>query len=147
MPINIREIQEADLDVLSTLYVSVFSGPPWNEEWHHEWALARLTDICEFAGFYGLLVEDNAQVIAGVLGRSLPFKGRKEYEMIEFFVNSERQGEGIGKQLITTLETSLKQQGHAFCTLLTGKGTDAEFFYKRNGYKISEGMLFMAHEL
>jgi hypothetical protein len=39
---NICAIVQQDLQVISQLYVSVFSNPPWNEDWEITWAYERL---------------------------------------------------------------------------------------------------------
>lgn len=144
---NIREIKQADIETLSALYVSVFSQPPWNESWELQWAVDRLSDIYASPGFIGLLYEENKIVSGALVGRSLPFKGRKEFEIVEFFVKSSDQSAGIGSTLLSKLELALTSKAYKTTTLLTAKGGKAERFYNNRGFKSSTKMVFMSHEL
>ena len=147
MNLNIREIAEPDLLGLSKLYVSVFAGEPWNEAWKVEWALDRLKTIFHSPGHYGLTAEVDRTQVAAAIGRSIPFKGRDEFELVEFFVQAEQQRKGVGKRLFTRLEAGLIENGCSRCVLLTDRGTDAERFYSDRGYRISERLVFMARDL
>ncbi len=144
---QIREIIEQDIVPISNLYVSVFKEPPWNEEWQTEWAKDRLTGIYNSPGFYGLLYADSAKPIASILGRSLTFKSWKEFEIMELFVNPKYQGKGIGTELVKQLESYLKQNGYFKTTLLTARDSQVEEFYSNRGFKTSNRMIFMSHEL
>lgn len=144
---SIRRILSEDLQSLSELYVSVFKQAPWNEDWELEWALDRLTGISNSPGFHGYLLVDGEKPLAAALGRSLSFKGRMEFELVEFFVDHHHQGKGLGKKLLDTVENFLRNNDYSYSVLLTEKGIDAEAFYQRSGYKTSNKMVFMAHEL
>ena len=144
---NIREIKEADIPTLAELYVSVFSAAPWNEEWQAEWATDRLSTIYNSPGFYGLVLENQHSIIAAALGRSTPFKGSMHFELVEFFVEPTCQGQGIGKRLFKALENGLVDRGCSFCTLLTARGTDAEHFYLKLGYRPHGKLIFMTRKL
>lgn len=143
----IREIEKEDITKLAELYVSVFSSAPWNEEWKIEWAVDRLNTICCSPGFYGLTVENQETIIAAAVGRSIPFKGRSEFELLEFYVSPTSQSKGIGKKLLSKLEIGLRDRGCKICTLLTARGTDAEQFYLRHDYQINEKLVFMSSKL
>ncbi len=144
---HISEISEKDIPAISNLYISVFRAPPWNEEWNVEWAIDRLQGIYNSPGFYGFLYKENSNPIAALLGRSLTFKDWREFEIVELFVDSQHQGNGIGTELVKYLESFLKQKGYFKTTLLTAKETQVEEFYVKNGFKTSKRMIYMSHEL
>lgn len=144
---GIREILEQDIVPISNLYISVFKEAPWNEEWRLNQAVERLMGIYNSPGFYGLLHEDMDNPVAVILGRSLTFRNWKEFEIMELFVNPAYQGMGIGSELVKQLEFDLKQKGYFKTTLLTARDTQVEEFYVKNGYKTSNRMIYMSHEL
>jgi len=144
---SIRKIHKIDIEALAELYVSVFSSPPWNETWEISWAVTRLTEIYESPGFVGFIYEQNDEFVGGILGRSLSFKGRREFEILEFFVSSKEQQSGVGSGLLQELESFLKINGYKYTTLITAKNSDAERFYNKRGYKSSSKMVHMSHEL
>ncbi|MEM8672830.1 MAG: GNAT family N-acetyltransferase, partial [Cyanobacteria bacterium P01_G01_bin.67] len=105
---KIRIIEEKDLIYLSKLYISVFSVPPWNEYWEYDWADQRLTWIFNSQGFYGYLATINDEIIGAILGKFVPFKGAQGFKILEFFVSSKYQKQGVGSQLLYKLESELK---------------------------------------
>ena len=144
---KIRQIAPEDIPRLADLYVAVFAGPPWNEVWERQWAVDRLDTICAFPGFSGLVAEDGETPVAAAVGRILPFKGRDEFDLIDFWVDEASQGQGIGTALLSVLETHLRSKGCVFCTLMTARETPAERFYSKQGYRASQRMIFMTKRL
>lgn len=144
---NIRKIYREDIKALSELYVSVFSKAPWNETWESSWADERLSEIFASPGFIGYLCKYENNLVGAILGRSLSFKGRREFEILEFFVNTKNQNSGSGSKLLSTLEAELTSKAYKYTTLLTARNSDAERFYNNRGYNSSTKMVFMSHEL
>ena len=140
-------IRRSDLPRLSDLYVTVFAEAPWNEHWEHDWATDRLSSIISSPSFFGLKTMVSGSLTGAALGRIQPFKGRNEYELVEFFVKTERQGAGVGVSLLMDLESALKKRGCEFCTLLTARNTPALMFYSNRGYSMSSKMVFMRKNL
>lgn len=60
--------------------------------------------------------------------------------MDEFFAAPERQGGGIGRQLMARLERHCLRHGLTAILLLTDRGTPAAGFYRRLGFAPLEGM-------
>lgn len=59
---------------------------------------------------------------------------RKEFFVDEFFVKTERQGNGLGIKLVNFVIDSLLQEEYARLILLTNKKIPAETFYLKNGF-------------
>ena len=144
---RIRPVELEDVGALARLYVAVFEREPWNEAWEVSWAEDRLGMICRSPGYRGFLAEGPEGALGAVLGRSLPFQGRDEFELVEFFVAPGCQGIGIGSRLLSHLEGVLRGEGFASVVLITGRGIGAEAFYRKRGYRVSEGMVLMARRL
>ena len=144
---EIRAISKKDLKSISQLFVTVFNSPPWNEYWEYEWAYERLNWIYQshdFAGFFSL---DDNKVNGAILGYFIPFKGKKEFKIIEFFIDTNYQNKGIGTKLLTQLELSLKQNNYDFVSLLTAKNTDAESFYLNRNYRRDDKLVLLRKEI
>ncbi len=122
---EIRTIAQKDLKPISQLYVTVFTNPPWNEHWEYEWAYERLNWIYQSQGFIGFIAIDNNKFVGAILGDFIPYKGKKGFKIVEFFVDTNYQNQGIGTKLLRQLELNLKDN-YDFVSLLTAKNTDAE---------------------
>ena len=144
---KLSEIDNADTMVLASLYVAVFSSPPWSEHWKQSWARDRIESIIQSSKFFGLKAEKDGAVIAACLGGLIPFKGRSEYQLVEFFVDENHQRSGIGSHLLHALEEQLVHLDCRLCTLLTSRTMPAHAFYATRGYASSENMVFMSKKL
>lgn len=144
---NICAIAKQDLQVISQLYVLVFSSPPWNEDWEITWAYERLNWIYQSQGFAGYIALDSKQILGAIMGHAVPFKGKKGFEIVEFLVATHHQNQGIGNKLLTQLELNLKQDNYDFAWLLTAKNTDPESFYSKRNYQRDCKIVLLNKEL
>ena len=143
---EIRAIADRDLKPISQLYISIFSSPPWNEHWEYKWAYERLNWIYQSQGFMGFIARDKNEVTGAILGHFVPFKGKKGFKLVEFFVDINCQNRGIGTKLLTRLELSLKND-YDFVLLLTAKNTDAESFYLNRDYRRDDKLVLLRREI
>ena len=143
---KIRTIAESDLNAISQLYVSVFSSSPWNEYWEYQWAYERLNWIYQSQGCAGLLSLDEDKIIGATLGYFVPFKGKKRFKVVEFFIDTNYQNRGIGTKLLRQLELNLKDN-YDFVLLLTAKNTDAESFYLNRNYLRDDKLVLLRREI
>ena len=144
---EIRAIANRDLKSISQLYVSVFTSPPWNEYWEYRWAYERLNWIYQSQDFAGFISLDGNKINGAILGYFIPFKGKKGFKIIEFFIDTNYQNKGIGTKLLTQLELSLKQNNYDFVSLLTAKNTDAESFYLNRNYRRDDKLVLLRKEI
>ena len=61
-------------------------------------------------------------------------------------VRPDSQGRGVGSRLLEHLKGELRKSEINTIYLITHKGTPAESFYKKNGYKVSEKDIVMICE-
>jgi aminoglycoside 6'-N-acetyltransferase I len=144
---DICAITKQDLQVISQLYVSVFSEPPWNEDWETAWAYERLNWIYQSPGFVGYIALDSQQIIGAIMGHFVPFKGEKGFEIVEFLVATNCQNQGIGNNLLTQLELNLHQNNYDYIWLLTAKDSSAESFYSKRNYQRDCKIVLLKKEL
>lgn len=147
MGINIRAIAQADLQTISKLYVSVFSSPPWNEDWEFAWAYERLNWIFQSQGFTGYMALEGEETLGAIMGHFVPFKGKTGFTIVEFLVATNHQNRGIGSRLLTQLESELQLANYDFVSLLTAKDTNPESFYIKHSYQREHKIVLLNKEL
>lgn len=143
---NLRKMNEADLDECARLYAAVFSVGPWNEAWDPETALARLSHFYKSAGFVGVLAEQDG-IIGFALGNSEPFYFGTLFYLREMCVHNAYQSRGVGSKVYLTLEAQLKSSFVRGIYLTTERAIPAAQFYLGKGFDHSESMGFYSKQL
>jgi len=135
-----------NLDDCALLFMQVFNGEPWCEDWTLEAARERLREILGTPGAVGLACADERVIglIAGYCERSI---GGPVFYLKEMCVHPDWQHQGIGTRLLRRLECRLKQSGVGQVYLLTRRNGPAEEFYAASGFRTSERMALMSRHL
>ena len=130
-------------------YIATFAQPPWNEHWQAPWVAQRLQWLHNMPTFMSLVILENNQVVAALLGFSIPFKGKLDFEISELLVLPTRQKQGLAKLLIAQCRAKLAAQGDAagVMQLLTAKGSQAEQFYLHLGFSERPQLGFMTQSI
>ncbi len=81
------------------------------------------------------------------MGRFVPFQGRRGFEIVEFLVDIKCRNKGIGTELLTQLESNLKQNEYDFVLLLTAKNTAVESFDLNRNYQRDDRLSLLRREL
>ncbi|QJE95826.1 GNAT family N-acetyltransferase [Luteolibacter luteus] len=144
MPVTIRPAVPADLTDCALFFTEVFNAPPWDEQWTKESSWQRLSDCMHTPNFLGLIAEDGAEIVAMAFGYSQRYQEELHYNLLEFCVANERQGEGIGSELLAELHSRLLEAGVARVCTLTARDTPAQEFYLKGGFYISPKMILMS---
>ena len=144
---NIRAITEGDLRAISRLFISVFNSSPWDEYWEYAWADERLNWIYQSQGFVGYIAIDSDRVIGAIMGHFAPFQGKKGFKIVEFFVDSDYQNQGLGSKLLNQLESNLRQGDYDFVSLLTARDSSAESFYLKRNYQRDRKIVLLNKKL
>lgn len=137
---EIVQVKEPDIDGHAALLVEVFSQEPWCESWAFENAHDRLLCYKNAPYFLGLSAIDNGELIGFVFGNFEPYQKSLQYIIKEMCVKTKKQRTGVGKKLLSELNSLLKQSNASTSYLLTRKGSPAESFYLNSGYLLSESM-------
>ena len=125
----------------------MFSSTPWNEPWQLQTALLRISHFYHSAGFAGLLIQEGETTLGFVLGNTEPFYRGPICYLREFCIANERQGQGLGRQLLAAFESHLLTLGIDRVYLMTEREIPASRFYKHNGFSLDESMGFFAKRL
>ena len=143
---NIRDIEKQDLPELARLYAAVFNASPWCEPWTEAAALKRLAHFYESKGFIGLLAEENKLIKAMLMGTLEPYITNNLFYLREICVAVNEQNQGIGKSLLSALNTKLSAHGVIGQYVATDKNLPAASFYASNGYVSNNEMVFMSRK-
>lgn len=129
---------------IKTLFFSVFTAEPWNDDWSDEQQLDLYIDDLLGQGnslTYG--VWEDSELLAIAMGRSKHWYTGTEYCIDEFCVRTDRQGQGIGTYFLTEIEAAIKAMGFTHIFLQTEKNVPAYDFYLKNGfYRLPEDVSF-----
>ena len=92
----IRELDQSYFEKLKELFRSVFSAPPWNEDWSDEQLDSYMRELIEVRGsiIYGLFDQD--EFIGMSVGKIRHWCGGTEYFIEELCIRSDYQGRGCG---------------------------------------------------
>ena len=130
---NIREVNENDIEAIGTIYVKAFG--------HSEGFMKYCKRFGEYVNFcvrqnYAFIIENEIEICGVVLGYEKPdlFDGRNVY--IELLaVLPEYQCKGYGKALVAAIEETAISNGIKEVTLRTACYMDAFHIYNHWGFK------------
>ena len=131
----IKQLGVKDREAIKELFVSVFTGEPWNDDWSDREQLdLYITDMIgqNYSLTYGLYDGDELTGIS--LGYIKHWYSGTEYIINELCVRTDRQGQGAGTFFLSEIEKSVKELGLKQIFLLTDSNVPAYEFYKKNGY-------------
>lgn len=142
---NIAPMSLCEADKYAQLYAAVFNGEPWNDSWTAETARKRITDMMKTETFLGFALYDGEDAIGLIWGQREQFFNGVHFQIQEFCVLSERQGEGCGTMLLEHLEAQLRDENVVNIYLITSHGERTEGFYQRKGFETSSEMILMTN--
>lgn len=138
-----RELDKKHLDKVSEIFVKAFNSPPWSEEWTKESAYARISQMINCDGSYGLVAFEDSKLVGMILGRKEQFYNGINFEVKEFCVDLSVGSKGIGTQLYIELEERLRAVGIKEIFLNTCRSNKTIGFYEKQGFKVSESIIVM----
>ncbi|WKA51750.1 GNAT family N-acetyltransferase [Planococcus liqunii] len=141
---EINYVEESDLSLCTDVFIEVFNGEPWNDEWESEKAGRYLLDFYRMPGFLGLLATEGEELIGFLFGVRRVWWSGDEFFIHEMCVKSSQQNKGIGKALMDRLLEELEARSITHLSLLTDRGIPAEAFYKKNGFTEVERLVFLS---
>jgi len=144
---RIEKLDEKHLKECSLMYIETFNSEPWNDNWNETTSFKRLKDIYDTPGFLGLVVFDQNQLKAAVLGNLEQWYDGYMYNLKEIFVNQEEKRSGIGSYLIVELEKMIKELGVNSISLFTSRGDLTEEFYIKNSFITKDNMIMMCKNI
>ena len=129
-------LDDTYLNQMALLYKNAFRGEPWNDDWSDEAQLSEyIKEISKNfnALNFGLLID--GKLAAMSVGMIRHWWEGTNYNIEEFCVSPELQGQGIGSKFMKLIEKEIKQMGLAGIFLQTDNDKPSYRFYKKNGFK------------
>ena len=118
------------------LYKTAFRGEPWNDDWSDPVQLNEY--VKEISGNYnalnyGLLID--GKLAAMSVGMIRHWWEGTNYNIEEFCVSPELQGQGIGSRFMKMIENNIRDMGLCGIFLQTDSDKPSYRFYQKNGFK------------
>lgn len=143
----IREIRRYDTPACADILCSVYNNDLWQNRWERAAAIEYLTDFFCMAKFVGYVMVENGEILGALFAREKVWWSGSEVYVEELFVKRSHQGRGYGTMLIKRVEQYVQENSLAGITLSTNRYAPAADFYRRNGFKDCEHVLFLCKEM
>lgn len=105
---EIRVVNQNDIEELAEVMGNAYSEEPWNEKWTPDKATRRVESILQGFEALGLAAVEEGKIIGGLLGFVDPYADYDMFFVSEIFVTSQWKRKGVGRKLIIALEEQLK---------------------------------------
>ena len=132
---KLKRLSVADKEIIEALFVSVFTGEPWNDDWSDQEQLdLYILDLIGqgYSLTYGLYDDD--QLIGISMGYIKHWYSGTEYIINELCIRTERQGAGAVTFFIREIGNAIRELGLKQIFLLTDSNVPAYGFYRKNGF-------------
>lgn len=128
-------LDETYLPQMAELFKKAFGREPWNDDWSDEKQLKEyIKEISHSynALNYGLLI--NGELAALSIGMIRHWWEGTNYNIEEFCVSPDIQGQGIGSRFMNLIEADIQNRGLCGIFLQTDSDKPAFNFYCKNGF-------------
>ncbi len=128
-------LDDTYLNQMALLYKNAFRGEPWNDDWSDEAQLTEYTK--EISGSYnalnyGLLID--GELVAMSVGMIRHWWEGTNYNIEEFCVSPDLQGQGVGSRFMKMIEDDILNRGLCGIFLQTDSDKPSYRFYMKNGF-------------
>ena len=131
----ISELNTDHIREITALFKSVFTAPPWNDDWSDEKQLNEyIKVIMGNTNPLALGLFEDGRLIGIVLGYLKHWYSGTEYYIEEFCIDRQMQGQGMGTYFFQRIEEELKKRNITHIFLQTERTMPAYEFYKKTGF-------------
>ena len=132
----LTELDASDLEEIKDLFRSVFTQPPWNDDWSDEEQLDEyLMDLMGARTPLVLGLVERDALVGVSIGSIRHWYEGTEYLIDELCIRTDRQGEGLGTEFLSLIEGHLLGLELHTIYLTTDRDVPAYGFYKARGFK------------
>ena len=129
------ELDGSSFEDIKTLFRSVFTQPPWNDDWSDEEQLDQyLLDLMGARTPLVLGLVEDGELIGISLGNIRHWYEGTEYLIDELCIKTEMQGRGYGSLFLSLIEEHLRERGLHTIYLTTDRNVPAYEFYRSRGF-------------
>lgn len=131
-----KVLDETNLEEMGELYKRAFRDDPWNDDWSDPVQLGEY--IKEISGSYNALnygLFEDGRLVAMSLGMIRHWWEGTNYNIEEFCVCPDLQGQGVGSRFMEMIEKEIRGKGLAGIFLQTDNDKPSYRFYKKNGFR------------
>ena len=139
---KIKMIEPIELEDLVCMFLTVFNGPPWNDEWERSKAEQYLSSFIANPSFLGFSAHQDERLIGACFGEKRYWWEGDEYFINEIFIDKSVQKRGFGSKFIYEIQKELLQKGIRAITLLTDRDSLSDKFYIKNGFQNKDILTF-----
>lgn len=128
-------LDDTYLNQMALLYKNAFRGEPWSDDWSDEAQLSEyIKEISKNfnALNFGLLID--GKLAAMSVGMIRHWWEGTNYNIEEFCVSPELQGQGVGSRFMKIIEDDILNRGLCGIYLQTDSDKPSYRFYKKNGF-------------
>ncbi len=140
-------MRSSHLSDCARLYATVFNRAPWNGKWTAQTAAKHIQECFQDPNFRGMIALEESQPIGFAYGLVQQWENERRFYLKEMCVDSRKQRGGVGTRLLTRLIKKLQAEDVRQISLGTGRGTPAEDFYLRMGFKVDPEIIVMNKRL
>lgn len=133
---TLKELGSSDFEEVKSLFRSVFTQPPWNDDWSDEGQLNEyLQDLMGARTPLALGLVEDGELIGVSLGSIKHWYEGTEYIIDELCIRSDLQGQGYGSQFLSLIEEHLRGLDLHVMYLTTDRDVPAYRFYLSHGFR------------
>lgn len=128
-------LDDTYLNQMALLYKNAFRGEPWNDDWSDEAQLSEyIKEISKNfnALNFGLLID--GKLAAMSVGMIRHWWEGTNYNIEEFCVSPDLQGQGVGSRFMKMIEDDILNRGLCGIFLQTDSDKPSYRFYRKNGF-------------
>ena len=130
------ELDGSSFEDIKTLFRSVFTQPPWNDDWSDEGQLDQyLMDLMGARMPLVLGLVEDGELIGISLGSIRHWYEGTEYLIDELCIKTEMQGRGYGSLFLSLIEEHLRKRDLHTIYLTTDRDVPAYEFYRSHGFR------------
>lgn len=147
MKIDLEIMKLEDIEEIIPFYISYYNNSD-GDEWTHDLAYKRIHQVFTTEDSLCLIAKLNSSIVGFLMGYIETFDDLQAYDLAEILVSLDKQGSGIGTQLMLDLERRLKELNVKMIQLDSENDSMHKHFYNNKlGYKKAKNLIKLTKQL